>query len=193
MGAEPVAALDLADTLITVADPPTDLLADEQRALAWWRVQARRLPEGAVPELGALRRLRAAVRELVDARLAGRSADPVALEDLNATASSVPVSVRLGADLRSREVRWHTEYGGNAGLAAIATGAIELLGDPAASATLRRCANRACSMVFLATNRRRVWCTPNICGNRARVARHYERTRRGDASAAPAPDGGVES
>ncbi|MFD7221182.1 CGNR zinc finger domain-containing protein [Streptomyces sp. NPDC056730] len=26
------------------------------------------------------------------------------------------------------------------------------------------------------THKRRKWCTSNICGNRARVARHYERT-----------------
>ncbi|WP_139810547.1 CGNR zinc finger domain-containing protein, partial [Mycobacterium avium] len=38
-----------------------------------------------------------------------------------------------------------------------------------------RCANPDCSMLFLATNPRRSWCTANICGNRARVARHYHR------------------
>lgn len=41
---------------------------------------------------------------------------------------------------------------------------------------LRRCANPTCSMLFLAENKRRKWCTSNICGKRARVARHYERT-----------------
>jgi predicted RNA-binding Zn ribbon-like protein len=42
---------------------------------------------------------------------------------------------------------------------------------------LRRCANPACSMLFLADTTRRQWCTPNLCGNRARVARHYRRSR----------------
>jgi predicted RNA-binding Zn ribbon-like protein len=41
---------------------------------------------------------------------------------------------------------------------------------------LRRCANPTCSMLFVAPNARRIWCTANICGNRTRVARHYERT-----------------
>ncbi|SDP87791.1 CGNR zinc finger domain-containing protein [Lentzea jiangxiensis] len=32
-------------------------------------------------------------------------------------------------------------------------------------------------MLFLAENKRRVWCAANVCGNRARVARHYSRTK----------------
>ncbi len=74
-------------------------------------------------------------------------------------------------------MRWHTEHGGNAGLAAIARETIDLLADPQRLQRLRRCANPACSMLFIAETKRRQWCTGNICGNRTRVARHYERTR----------------
>ncbi|WP_254697369.1 CGNR zinc finger domain-containing protein [Mycobacterium avium] len=74
-----------------------------------------------------------------------------------------------------RSVRWHVEYGGNPALAATATDAITVLTDPRYRDQLRRCANPDCSMLFLATNPRRSWCTANICGNRARVARHYHR------------------
>ena len=31
-------------------------------------------------------------------------------------------------------------------------------------------------MLFLAETTRRQWCASNVCGNRVRVARHYQRT-----------------
>jgi predicted RNA-binding Zn ribbon-like protein len=178
-GAEPLVALDLADTLITVTTPSTDLIGDSERAGAWWDLQAARLPRSSTPELGATRQLRAALRDLFDSHLEGRAPEPTSIDDLNAFAASVPTSPRLSAQRSPRtETRWHTEHGGNPALAAIASAAIDLLGDESRLAELHRCANEGCSMLFLASNRRRVWCTANICGNRARVARHYERTHR---------------
>jgi predicted RNA-binding Zn ribbon-like protein len=203
MGGEPFVALDLADTVMTVGDPPTDLIEAPSAAAAWWKVQARRLPPGPVPDPAAVRRLRAAIRDLLDAHLEGRKADPTSLEDVNATAASVPTSPRLvtggagGADrvagapgLNGRvagglreETRWHTEHGGNAALAMIAGEVVTLLATPERLERLRRCANPDCSMLFLAENRRRTWCAGNVCGNRVRVARHYDRTHTRDAPA----------
>ena len=100
------------------------------------------------------------------------------IEDINAVAASAPVSLRIGGpghDLQA-QTRWHTELGGNAALAAVATEAITLIGQPGRRDMLRRCANPNCSMLFLAQTTRRQWCTQNICGNRTRVARHYQRT-----------------
>ncbi len=178
MGGEPLVALDLADTLMTAVDPPVDLLDAAAAQAAWWALQASRLPTGPAPEPTAVRRLRAALREAFDAHLAGRTPDATSLEDLNATAASVPTSPRLVmTDEGPRErTRWHVEHGGNAALAAIAAEAVRLLADPERLGVLRRCGNPECSMLFLAENKRRKWCTANICGNRVRVARHYERT-----------------
>jgi predicted RNA-binding Zn ribbon-like protein len=178
MGAEPSVALDLADTLITVTDPATDLIAEPAQAALWWQLQAGRLPAGPAPDMVATRRLRAAVRDLFDSHLEHRQPQPTSIEDINAAATSVPTTSRLAviSNQLTRQTRWHTEYGGNAALAAIAGDAIALISDPETRRALRRCANPGCSMLFLATNKRRVWCTANICGNRARVARHYERT-----------------
>jgi predicted RNA-binding Zn ribbon-like protein len=75
------------------------------------------------------------------------------------------------------EVRWHTEYGGSVALASIAREVIDLFADPGRLARLRRCANPACSMLFLAETSRRRWCASNVCGNRVRVARHQDRLR----------------
>ena len=179
MGGEPLVALDLADTVMTAVEPPQDLLDSPGRTSTWWAVERVRLPEAPAPDPAAIRRLRTAIRELLDARLESRTPDPTAVEDVNAVAASVPTSLRLvrgeAGDLQA-QTRWHTEYSGNAALAAIARETIDLLSTPARLGKLRRCANPACSMLFLAETKRRQWCAGNVCGNRARVARHYQRT-----------------
>ncbi|MGH7911246.1 MAG: CGNR zinc finger domain-containing protein [Candidatus Dormibacteraceae bacterium] len=177
MGGEPDISIDLVDTLMQAVEPPIDLL--QTNPDGWWSLEAHRLPEGPAPDLVATQRLRAALRELFEARIDHRRAAPGALEDLNAFAGSVPTTPRLVVTDSGAHVatRWHSEYGGNPRLAGIARNAIALLGDPHRRDQLRRCANPGCSMLFVAENRRRVWCTPNICGNRARVARHHRRHR----------------
>lgn len=180
VGGEPLVALDLADTVMTAVEPARDLLAAPDRCAVWWALQAGRLPESATtPDPAAARRLRAAVRDLLDAYLEGREPRAASIEDVNATAASVPSSPRLdysGGGVRA-EVRWHTEYGGNVALASIAREVIDLFADPGRLARLRRCANPACSMLFLAETSRRRWCASNVCGNRVRVARHQDRLR----------------
>jgi predicted RNA-binding Zn ribbon-like protein len=179
MGGEPLVALDLVDTLVLTTEPWTDLIADSGRHARWWELQSRRLPAGDVPGAPVARHLRAVIRALFDAHLEGCAPDPVMVEDLNAIAASVPTSPRIvgwGPDARLK-TRWHNNFGGNPAMAAIAGEALGLLADPRRLGMLRRCANPACSMLFLAENKRRVWCTATICGNRARVARHYERGR----------------
>lgn len=177
MGADPLVALDLANTLITAVHPAHDLIEDDERAAVWWALEAPRLSSAATPSAIALRSLRTPVRALLDAVVAGKTTSADCLADLNAAAASVPSSPRLveRQGVLEAERRWHIEYGGNPGLAMIAAELIAFLTDPAKVATLRRCASQKCSMLFQAENKRRVWCTANICGNRARVARHYER------------------
>ena len=50
---------------------------------------------------------------------------------------------------------------------------------PARDADLRTCGAPGCVLMFLKHHPRREWCS-NACGNRARQARHYDRTRRPD-------------
>jgi predicted RNA-binding Zn ribbon-like protein len=179
MGGEPLVALDLADTLMTVTDPVTDLLDSPERGLTWWNLQLRRLPESPVPDPAATRRLRAAIRDLLDAQLEQRAPRPTSVEDVNAAAAAVPTSPRLAYDETGdprHHTRWHTEHTGNAALAAVARETIDLLSAPERRQRLRRCANPGCSMVFLAETARRRWCASNVCGNRVRVARHHRRT-----------------
>ena len=179
MGAEPLVALDLVDTHALCLDPVKDFIADEAGHTRWWALQADRLTAAPPPAPTATRRLRSVLRALFDAHLTGSTPDPQLIADLNAVAAAVPTSPRLdgwGAAAVA-ETRWHDDYNGHPGLAAIAGEAIRLLADHERLEKLRTCADPTCSMLFLAENRRRVWCAANVCGNRARVARHYERTR----------------
>ena len=179
VGGEPL-ALDLVDTLITVTDPPTDLLSDQTRALQFWALQRDRLPAQAEPpDLAATRTLRSAIRALLEAQLARREPPRDAVEVVNAAAAAAPGSPRLDPAGGGLVVswRWQTDAPQALAIAAVARSAMEILAGHAGR--LRRCANPACSMLFLADTTRRQWCTPNICGNRARVARHYRRSRTG--------------
>ena len=178
---EPVVAVDLINT---VAAPGSargeDLLSADRGAEAWWRIEGTRVPGGDLPDIRALRQLRSALRETIEALVDGRPVPPAAVTDLNFFMRSAPTSTRLmltGTGLRA-ETQWHEEYGGNPRLAFIAVQAAEFLSDPSKVRRLRRCANPACMMIFIAVNPRRSWCAPGVCGNRARVARHYRRAGR---------------
>jgi predicted RNA-binding Zn ribbon-like protein len=175
---EPIVAVDLINTVAAPGSAPgDDLLSADSGAEAWWRLQRARVPDGDPPAVLALRRLRWALRETVEALVNDRPVPDAAVSELNFFTQSAPASRRLlpmGSGLRL-ETHWHWEFGGNAGLAFIATQAAEFLSDPSQVSRLRRCANSACSMIFIASNLRRSWCAPGVCGNRVRVARHHRR------------------
>jgi predicted RNA-binding Zn ribbon-like protein len=175
---EPVVAVDLINTVAApgsaVAD---DLLSADRGAQAWWRIERARVPAGDVPDIQALRQLRSALRDIIEALVDDLPVPQAAVSDLNFFMQSAPASTRLrltGTGLRV-QTHWHGECGGNPRLAFIATQAAEFLSDPSKVRRLCRCANPACSMIFIAVNPRRSWCAPGICGNRVRVARYYRR------------------
>ena len=176
---EPIVAVDLIDTIAVPGSPVADdLLAGDEGAAAWWRLESARVPPGDLPDIRALRRLRLALRRAIEAVVDAAPVPEETVADLNFFMQSVPVSTRLtrtGTGLGT-ETRWHQEYGGNARLAFIATQAAEFLADASRASLLRRCANPACWMIFVAVNPRRSWCVPGVCGNRVRVARHYRRS-----------------
>ena len=176
---EPVVAVDLINTVAAPGSPTTtdDLLTAVRDAQAWWRIEETRVPDGDLPDIRALRRLRTALRAMIEALIDGRQVPQGAVADLNFFMQSAPASTRVlltETGLRT-EIQWHLEYGGNPRLAFIATQAAEFLSNPSKVSRLRRCANPSCSMIFIAVNPRRSWCAPGVCGNRVRVARHYSR------------------
>ncbi len=179
MGGESL-AIDLADTLVTVTKPPTDLIFDRAASDRFWKLHRASLPAGwALPTLADTRRIRDAIRTLLDAAEQGTAVDKSALATLNAACAAAPMSVRIAVrDGRLARIEtWHAIDKAALPLAAAARTTIVLLTDAEALANLRRCASDACSMLFAQGDARRRWCTPNICSNRDRVARHYRRNR----------------
>lgn len=173
-------AVDLADTLITVREPPVDLLADEEANRVWWGLQQDRLPGGPPPPLEPTVELRQAIRHILDARLVEEVPDEAAVACVNTAAAIAPSTRSLvhtssgWAAIITRHAPADRPY--RLALAAVAESLIDVLTGPTQE-RLRRCQNRACSMLFVASDARRKFCTQNICANRTRVARHYQRHR----------------
>ncbi|MCI4676351.1 CGNR zinc finger domain-containing protein [Candidatus Mycolicibacterium alkanivorans] len=172
-------AVDLADTIITTTSPHTDLLSDETRCRLWWDLQRDRVPDGApAPPLAPTVQLRRAVREILDGHVAGISPNRAAVNRVNEIAASVTTTRQLV----HIETGWATtmtyhpvsDQQHQLALAAVADSLIDLLVSPSQT-RLRRCQNPTCSMLFVATDARRKFCTQNICANRTRAARHYRR------------------
>jgi predicted RNA-binding Zn ribbon-like protein len=136
-------------------------------------------------ELSNARQLRDALRRLAahqtdDQRAAAVSAmtEPArAVGVLNAAASRLPApQLELTNELLRRS---HTSPDHvAAGLAVVATEAIYLFGGDEAN-NLRACQAPGCVLYFVKSHPRREWCSI-ACGNRARAARHYQRTRQID-------------
>jgi predicted RNA-binding Zn ribbon-like protein len=176
IGDQPL-AVELADTLVTGEARDVELLRDQKRCDMFWALQHARLPATwSRPTIEATKDLRTAIRALLDDRVDGLAPEPWAITAVNAAAGSASVAPQLAVDGDALEPRsaWLAERADALALSAAARSAIDLLTGPQAG-RLRRCANPDCRVLFVAHDLRRKWCTPNICGNRARVARHYRR------------------
>lgn len=155
---------------------PQDLLGSAELALDWLRTQDELAELGvaqlAEPDINrtqllALDELRDALVELFQSDWP-LPAEPVAT--LNTMSRLGPRWVEL--DVHGQR---ETRYQGSplaASRAMIATDGIELLSQQAG--LVRQCTAPSCVMFFVADRPRRQWCCA-ACGNRARVARHYQR------------------
>lgn len=173
--------VELANTRYAVRGVPHEGLAEPEHLAAWLRDIAPRLT--APPSDAALlavdaRDLAAALdlRECVAALLRAATTD---------TAPAADTVARLNAYTRAaphwRELTWptattHTRAEPIAAvLAELAGATIDLVTGPD-RAELRPCHGPGCVLHFVKNNPRREWCSAG-CGNRARVARHYQRTK----------------
>jgi predicted RNA-binding Zn ribbon-like protein len=183
--------VELMNTVSVGRDEIRDALADDGGTLAWLRAVAGRidaetgtgpggLDEDAIlAAAGRLRDLRDALRLLAkeatgDPRPPATAPEltrPEAVATLNRLAAATPELVWPAGEHRSRAYRAH----GTAGLAVelIACQGVELLTGSGAE-RLRPCLAPNCLLFFVKDHARREWCSPG-CGNRARVARHYQR------------------
>jgi predicted RNA-binding Zn ribbon-like protein len=139
-------------------------------------------------ELGRIRRVRSALREVVDAVVEGRKPEPDAVHVVNATLEMRrPTRLELdGSALRIGHR--HADTPVDDALAVIAEAIVEELatGRPE---RLRVCANDRCRWAFFdssPTGRRR-WCDMRSCGNQAKAARYRARLKEAEEHEARHP------
>ncbi|MGH8112605.1 MAG: CGNR zinc finger domain-containing protein [Rhodanobacteraceae bacterium] len=174
-------ALDLVNTRVRREGVDTDLL-DRPAALdGWLRAEASRVDwsgRARPADLAAVRALRDAVDPLLRAHVAGGRGPIAAIRGLNgALVVAGPQTTLAWGKTGPRKVPPVGHDRLAALLRQLAASALELLTGPDSS-HLRRCAHPDCVLLFVARDPRRRWCSDAICGNRARVARHYLRHRR---------------
>lgn len=170
---------DLCNTEPVLAGSRVDLLVDLASLARWTGAvgvvapEARRSSRASEEVLGWVRRLRSALREVLDPATRSESAR-WALNDVLAEHAGI------------LEVR---EVAGGFDVALSSSDELERFRLELASTVLdvfrydlslvRRCANPDCVLLFLdvSRSRRRRWCDMSTCGNRAKVAAHYDRHR----------------
>ena len=183
---------------------PLDLLSDGEALLQWlsevgivdaadvdacWSLPRR----SATALLDWARRLRSTTRALVDpaAKAAGRSgpSDPAerssAATAFSAVVAEVPVRLTAPAALEDDSVPVAPVTAVtpvDRVRLALALAAIDTLSLD--RGRIRRCEGERCVLLYYDTsrNRSRRWCDMAACGNRAKAAAHYRRTRRAGAT-----------
>lgn len=177
-------SLDLVNTRICRDGADVDLLDEPSSLTAWLAAEAGRQPQSGVwfgaataADLQAVRALRDAIAALFAALRTGVSPPRAALRAVNTILSASPSTMRLvWASAGPRAKAQAAISKRDALLRALAVDAVGILAGPQAK-LLRTCEHPDCVLQFFARHPRRRWCSAAVCGNRARVARHYLRQR----------------
>ncbi|GAA3671753.1 CGNR zinc finger domain-containing protein [Nonomuraea antimicrobica] len=170
-------ALDLVNTRTAVGD----LLTTSDDLRAWLELQAGRLPDAQAAadpgpdDLAAVRAVREHTANALHRVLRGEppaEADLTALNDIQRAAPAISELTWNGSAITAQRRR--TGPIGAPLAAWLAEAAADLLSDPAVT-RIRQCEADDCVLLFLPAHPRRRWCSAARCGNRVRVARHYQR------------------
>ena len=176
-------AVDFINTEMMSRGERVDLLQDDADLVRW--AQAAGLATGlrlTAGDLSTAKTLRTALKDLSQARMNQRHAEPGALAAVNRHLAKHATHEVLQVDSTSGEfelVPDKTASSISALLANLAYEGAQLLASPAA-AQLKKCSNPDCVLVFVDTsrNQKRRWCSMETCGNRAKVAKHYRKQTR---------------
>lgn len=176
--------IELANSDYAVAGEPRDGLLVTGHLAAWLRVQRDRivvpLPDavlGTVNDghLRSYRRLRAATRRMLLAAIGDTTPVPADVNAVNRESRnypSRPILIWTTGEPPTASLVGNGDPVFDA-LAEIARDLVRLLSGPDRS-LIRACHAPGCVLFYLKNHPRREWCSA-ACGNRARVARHYER------------------
>ncbi|MFC4112322.1 CGNR zinc finger domain-containing protein [Nonomuraea zeae] len=173
-------ALDLVNTRAnTPSGAEYDALATSGTFQSWLAKQSGRLAAPGRPltraDLAALRELRGHVESALDAVRQAVPAPAEAIAALNEALKAAPSYSYLEA--RGAVLAGGTRRDGSdldRLRTQLAEAALALLTDPGVG-KVRQCEAPQCRMLFLPAHPRRRWCSPELCGNRIRVARYYQR------------------
>lgn len=179
-------ALDLRNTRVNLpTNEPVDLLETVAALRHWVECESGRLPSALTTgraawtreDLDAVRSVREQAASAIEHARVGAEPPRGALLSLNDAQRAAPMI---------RELSWNgdavsasEQRDGPAGIrlaAYLAEATAQLLTDPKVT-TIKQCEADFCALLFLPANPRRRWCSTKVCGNRARVARHYRRAR----------------
>lgn len=173
------AAIDFINTLICQRGEPVDLLADTTQ-LIHWAHEAGYAVEGELTsnDLLAAKTLRSALNDLFLAGIQGNDISNEALSTVNQHLEQYAQHELLQLNTEG-ELALVPDKGAksvSALLAALAYEGAQLLASKQLS-YVKRCSNPECVLLFLDTSRtrKRRWCSMEICGNRAKVAKHYHK------------------
>jgi len=175
----PLTGEPLAVDLVNTRPLAVDLLATHDDLRVWLDLQAHRRPDAPVEfgdaDLGAVHAVRDAVTVAIDHARRGARPPAAVLDVLNAAQRAAPAIRHLDWDGTSiTAVDRRIGAPGTRLAAWLAEAAAGLLTDPAVT-NIRECEADDCVLLFLPAHPRRRWCATARCGNRVRVARHYER------------------
>ncbi|MEU9497466.1 CGNR zinc finger domain-containing protein [Streptomyces sp. NPDC048196] len=166
-------ALDLAGTVRSRRDGPSDLLA-APADLARWVAACDELPDRVSADAATFESalsLREAIYQLALDRVLDRPFDPGSLDIVNAAAAGPVPTIKLsdaGLQVSGDLV---------AVLSHLARSGIAVLADP--HACLKECGRPGCTRLYLDRSRgaRRTWCGMDECGNRVKAAAYRARRR----------------
>lgn len=173
--------IELANSLCVSNGTSTDFLATARLVRLWSaHVQSEPpiLPPRSLDEhdVSAVRDLRDAVRELLNALANSRRAPTRAIHKINHYAAAAATRVELTQN-HAGNICVKTRYSAPSGIdALLGRLAIEtiVLAAGLLPTQLRRCEGPGCAMLFVRIHHRRQWCHPS-CGHRARQASYYRR------------------
>lgn len=168
--------LDFAGTLKLRRNAAPEELLTHPRLLSDWAVQAGLLDVAIAvtdEELAAAIALREAIYRTVIARLEHRRPKPADVDLLNEQASQPQLTPRL-----HRTGAVSREGTASQLLASLAGDLLDLVAGPDIEA-VKRCANPACTRLYVDASRarNRHWCGMSSCGNRAKVEAFRARQR----------------
>ncbi|MGH8800884.1 MAG: CGNR zinc finger domain-containing protein [Casimicrobiaceae bacterium] len=175
LGSEPL-SLDLVNTQVCRSGIVVDLLDTPAALNAWLRAEARRLGwtgSASAADWRAVRTMRDAIAELFRAQREHVRPMVTVVARVSRALSAPGARLRLvwtGREPRLAPLSARSRR--SVLLGELAADAVAVLTGPQAG-HLRKCANPDCILQFIARNPRRRWCASTLCGNRARVARHY--------------------